>query len=294
MRFRHYNKAIVPVIIAVFILRYAELSFLLEPGTAYYKTGDFYHYIFYIIYALAAIFFFMAYFFLPAKNCGGYIFENAAVYKYTSFFIPGFFLAVGSVIKLYQGFTSSDIIKFSYYFRTIDFYINIFSLIAAIALILFSVSAEKKLFKTTFFKVIIISLPISYILRLFDIYIESEEVALKTFGSFEVLKVAFMSLCLMSFSKIFISTCKRKNFTITLWLASIFTAVRVADMIFALINNQLNLMSIDIFYQIADADLILSLLFINTLLYKKRRRKIKKTDYNLTQMENNGEEKGSI
>ena len=62
-------------------------------------------------------------------------------------------------------------------------------------------------------------------------------------------------------------------------------------------------MSIDIFYQIADADLILSLLFINTLLYKKRRRKIKKTDYNLTQnnqngldflLENNGEEKGSI
>ena len=54
-----------------------------------------------------------------------YIFENAAVYKYTSFFIPGFFLAVGSVIKLYQGFTSSDIIKFSYYFRTIDFYIKL-------------------------------------------------------------------------------------------------------------------------------------------------------------------------
>ena len=69
MRFRHYNKAIVPVIIAVFILRYAELSFLTEKfQTHITKQGDFYHYIFYIIYALGNIFLY-GILFLPAKNC---------------------------------------------------------------------------------------------------------------------------------------------------------------------------------------------------------------------------------
>ena len=67
-------------------------------------------------------------------------------------------------------------------------------------------------------------------------------------------------------------------------------------MIFALINNQLNLMSIDIFYQIADADLCSSFVTFhkNMLIQKKKTEIEEKTDYNLTQMENNGEEKGSI
>lgn len=287
MKFKYYHKTVVPVVLILFIFRCIELWFLVEPGTEYYKPGDFYHYIFNGIYFLVAIFYISAYFFLSKKVCGIEFITKASVHKRIMFFFPGFFIIVNSVIDFLSYFINNrmnlSLIK------SLDFYILITAVLAAVSLIRIALYPNNINLKSPYSQILTLSLPINYVLRLFDIYIKHDGLVSKTFGTFEVLKVASISICLMCFSKAFISSCKRKNFTIFLWLSTVFTAIRLADTLFAVINNETQLLSINIIQQLSDCLLVISLLLVYLNLYKKRKlnRNIIKKEFKMIERENN-------
>lgn len=272
MKLKYYQKSLFPILIAVFAVRCAELLLLIEPGSAYYKTGDVYHYFFNIFYIAAAVFFFSAYFFFSRKACGADFLSRKTSGKKAAFMLAGIFFAAAAAEQTVSLFSDSTLLSADI-FKNFKFYIAVLYIIASVSLIIISFCKAKATLQSTAFRIIVLSLPILYVFRLFDIYVESEGLISKTFGAFEVLEIAFTALCLMAFARAFISDCRRKNFSVFLWIASIFASVRFADTVISMLRNEIDLMSVNIIQKLADILLIIALLLINNDFYRRKRRK---------------------
>ena len=174
MKFKYYNKTVIPVLASVLVLRLIEMFLLMESDTLYYKTGDYFHYIFSGIYIIAVIFYLSSFFFLAKKNCGTEALGRLSALKRSMLFISGLLIMIATVITIVSDFVSGNI-NTSELFKSLDFYIWISSLLASVSLMWLFFFVEGGLNPQNIIpRISALFLPIYYILRLFSIYIDSE------------------------------------------------------------------------------------------------------------------------
>lgn len=261
MKFKYIKKLIAPSLLTVFVLRFAEISFLADRGTPHYISGDGKHYVFWAIYFIFAALIFTAYFFLPKAACGiGYLRRTRSDLRI--FILPALLYICDCIVNIisYGG---------EFPFKIVC---AVFEGFAGVGLLLFSLFYETVKFRNVFSKIATAAIPIYFTLRLFLINLVNYGFISKPYDTFEILKTAFLALSAAQLSYMTVSKVSRRKFSVTVSLALLFTVIRTSDVLYALLNGTATDASISYLTQVADILCVISLIVVNTAVYKRRKR----------------------
>lgn len=263
MKTKHYNRLLIPAAIIVFVLRFAEISFLADRGTSHYIAGDKFHYIYWAAYLIIAAFFASSFFTL-SKTSFGFNYLRRTMRNLYIFIVPALLLICDAIIESLKYVSVKPTV--------FELFLRLFELLAASAFIFFSVFPEKVRFRATGAKLLTIAVPVYFALRLFYINILDYGFISKPYDTFEILKTAALVLAFAEIAYMSVSKATRKKFSAYTYLSVIFMSIRLSDVLYSVLNNEAANASISYINQAADLFCVIALLIINTNIYKKIKR----------------------
>ena len=263
MKVKLYNKLIIPAVILVFVLRFAEISFLADRGTSHYIAGDGFHYIFWAVYFLIAAFFASSFFTLSKTNFGfGYL-KKTTSHIYL-FMVPALLLFCDTAISVINYIAVRP--------SVFEIFLTVFEFLAAVAFVLLSVFPTKVRFRSAATKLFTIAIPVYFVLRLFYINIVRYGFISKPYDTFEIFKTAFLALAFSEIAYMAVAKATRKKLSAYIYLSAIFMSIRLSDVLYSVLNNAAADTSVSYISQAADLFCIAALFLINMNIYKRIRK----------------------
>lgn len=291
MKTKHYIKLLAPICAFGFIFRILEIIFAIEPDSGYFVAGSVIPLLFNIYMILAVLFFMSVIFFTKTekKPVRGRFVKFTTIDNLFTMLSAIFILAGTLETFVNKYFIESTISNFKVLLTDINFYTMIAALLSTFFLVQFATS-PKTVNKHGFFTVLSLSVPIYYVLRLFERFTDMSSILSHSYGTYTIVFLSFLTLAFINLSKVIAGSLSRK-YLIAFSLCAVFMGtIHLAECIMSFIPGNPYNISINLLTYLADLFICLMLISILMKMMKKPKDRVRKTKKTLEENSNNEED----
>lgn len=260
MKLKRYFSSILPVCVAVFVFRIAELILTVDPRTGHYTTGSVLPTIFNGVLIAVALYFVTCLFSKRELKPAAVRLHRASLFDLIVGVLAAVFTIASSVFSLMSGIADGTVVAGLGMIRSVSFWNALLSVCAGLFLI-FLVTYPKRTAKSNAWRLFSLTLTMYHLSLLLYHFQDLDTVFSHAFGIYIITYYAIATMASMHFSKILARLFGRKLFTFFTALMAVFVSLRFADAVLYLIPENPYAIPMELLPFVSDA--LITLLFLS-------------------------------
>ena len=273
MKIKYYIKLLLPLCCFGVIFRALEIMFAVEPESGFFYLESVIPLLFNIYLFFVCAFYLTVLFFAKqeAKSTRMRLTKTTRLDNFIILAAAVFILSANMKTFLTKFFINNEFSTVKDVFSDISLYMMIFSVFATWFLVAFATS-PKKAVKSKLLVFFSLSLSLYYVVRLFCQFTDISQILSKSYGTYTIIFIAFLTLASINLSKMLAGTLCRNLFIATGLITAFMAFVHLVEFVFAFIPGNPYNINIDMLTYLAD---IFVSMFILRLVIKLTKRNAK-------------------
>ena len=273
MKIKYYIKLLLPLCCFGVIFRALAILFAIEPESGFFYLESVIPLLFNIYLFFVCAFYITVLFFAKpeAKSTRMRLAKTTRLDNFIILAAAVFILSANMKTFLTKIFINNEFASAVDVFKDVSLYMMIFSVFATWFLVAFA-TAPKKTIKSKVLVFFSLSLSLYYVVRLFCQFTDLSQILSKSYGTYTIIFIAFLTLATINLSKMLAGTLCRNMFIAFGLITSFMAFIHAVEFILAFIPGNPYNINIDMLTYLAD---IFVSMFILRLVIKLTKRNAK-------------------